>query len=196
MIYWNHNGEWWPFFDDIPILQLPLQPFYAFHNFFLIISVFGVFLTAYLSYSFSNKGELVILVKKGLNLVKKKKWTLLAYLSIPALIGIIFLFLEIFNIFPRVDWLMFMILYPLIVIMLLILIPMAKKNIKDQDFPQERSKINLIKTSLVLILTWAIWFLPLLLTGILDHMYIFLLLNLSISLIIVNIFEMFFNYRK
>jgi len=30
MIYWNHNGEWWPFFDDIPILQWPSSHFMHF----------------------------------------------------------------------------------------------------------------------------------------------------------------------
>jgi hypothetical protein len=196
MIYWNHNGEWWPFFDDIPILQLPLQPFYAFHNFFLVISLFGIFLTAVLLFSFSNKGELVILVKRGINLAKNKKRTLISYFSIPALIGIIFLFLDIYNFIPNLDWLMFVILYPLIVVMLIILLPMAKKkNIKDQFIPQERSR-SLIKPSIFLILTWAIWFLPLLLTGRLDHMYILLLLNISISLIVVNILEFSLNYRN
>ena len=55
MIYWNHSGEWWPFFDDIPILQLPLQSFYAFYNFFLLISILGIFLVGFLLFSFSNK---------------------------------------------------------------------------------------------------------------------------------------------
>ena len=197
MIYWNRYGEWWPFFDDIPILQCPLQPFYAIYNFFLLISLLGIMLTSFLLFSFSNKGELILLVKRGINLGKKEKWRYLVNFSIPVLIGIIFLFLEIINFIPKIDWLMFVLMYPLIVIMLMILIPLAKKkDMKDQDLPQDKSRINLLKASVFLILTWAIWFLPLLLTGILDHMYILLLVNLSISLIIVSFFEIFFYYRK
>ena len=81
--------------------------------------------------------------------------------------------------------------------MLMILIPLAKKKAtKDQNDPKDRSRVYLIKSSVFLILTWAIWFLPLLLTGILDHMYILLLLNLSISLVIVTCIEIFINYRE
>ncbi len=197
MIYWNHSGEWWPFFDDIPILQLPLLPFYAFHNFFLLISVLSIFLIAFLLFSFSTKGELVLLVKSGLALGRENKWKLIVNFSIPILIGIVFLILELFNFISKVDWLMFIIIYPLIVAMLMIFIPLAKKKaIKDQNDPKGRSMVYLIKTSVFLILTWAIWFLPLLLTGILDHMYILFLLNLSISLIIVTCIEFFINYRK
>ncbi|MFX1365042.1 MAG: hypothetical protein ACFFCE_02645 [Promethearchaeota archaeon] len=197
MIYWNHSGEWWPFFDDIPILQLPLLPFYAFHNFFLLISILSIFLIAFLLYSFSNKGELILLIKSGLTLGQENKWKHIVNFSIPILIGIVFLILELFNFISKVDWLMFIIMYPLIVVMLMILIPLAKKkSVKDQNEPKDRSRIYLIKTSVFLILTWAIWFLPLLLTGILDHMYILLLLNLSISLVIVTCIEIFINYRK
>lgn len=197
MIYWNHSGEWWPFFDNIPILQLPLQSFYAFYNFFLLISILAIFLTGFLLFSFSNKGELVILVKRGLTLGRKKKWKLIVNCSVPVLISIIFLFLEIFNFISKVDWLMFVIVYPLIVMMLMILIPLAKKkDNKDQDVPKDRLKINLIKTIALLILIWAICFLPLLLTGILDHMYALLLVELSVSLIIVAFFEIIFNHRK
>lgn len=192
MIYWNHNGEWWPFFDGIPILNWPLQYFYGFYNLFLLISIIGIFLTAFLLFSFSNKGELILLIKKGLTLEKREKWRNTINFSIPAAIGILFLFLEIFIIIPRVDWLMFVIFYPLIVIMLVILKPLANmKDNQDQNFPRESSNINIIKASLKLILTWAICFLPLLLTGILDHMYILLLLNFSMALIIVNFFEIF-----
>ncbi|MFX0000961.1 MAG: hypothetical protein ACFE88_12690 [Candidatus Hermodarchaeota archaeon] len=197
MIYWNHSGEWWPFFDDIPILNLSLQPFYAFHNLFLLFSILGIFLTAFLLFSFSNKGELVILVKRGLTLGKKEKSRYIVNFSIPVLIAIIFLFLEIFNIIPKLDWLMFVITYPLIVIMLIILLPLAKKKEKeDQNSTQVKLIINLIKESAFLILTWAIWFLPLLFTGILDQMYILLLLNLSISLTVVAFFEIFLNHRE
>lgn len=197
MIYWNHSGEWWPFFDNIPILQLPLLPFYAFHNFFLLLSILSISLIAFLLFLFSNKGELVLLVKSGLTLGRENKWKLIVNFSIPILIGIVFLILELFNFISKVDWLMFIIMYPLIVVMLMILIPLAKKKaIKDQNDPKDRLRVYLIKTSVFLILTWAIWFLPLLFTGILDHMYILLLLNLSISLIIVTCIEIFSNYRE
>ena len=197
MIYWNHSGEWWPFFDDIPILQLPLLSFYSFHNFFLLISVISIFLIAFLLFSFSNKGELVLLLKSGLTLGKEKKWRLMVNFSIPILICIIFFILKQFNFISKVDWLMFIIMYPLIVVMLMILIPLAKKKvIKGQNDPKDISSVYLIKTDVLLILTWAIWFLPLLLTGILDHMYILFLLNLCISLIIITCIELFTNYRN
>ena len=192
MIYWNHNGEWWPFFDDIPILQWPLQSFYAFYNIFLLISLLGVVLIAFLLSSFTNRGEAIQLVKRGLNLGKEKKWRNMFILSIPVLIGIFFLYLEILDIIPKVDWLMFAIMYPLIVTMLIILVPYAKtKGIKEQDLPQDGSRINLLKASILLILTWGLWFLPLLLTGIVDHMYVLLLLNLSISIIVFTFLEVF-----
>jgi hypothetical protein len=197
MIYWNRYGEWWPFFDDIPILNWSLQPFYAFYNLFLLISISGIILTSFLLFSFTNKGKLISLVKSGLNLGLKEKWRYVVNLSIPIFIGIIFLYLEIITLIPKIDWLMFIILYPLIVIMLIILIPLVKKKDKeDQESPQFISKINLLKEGVYLILIWAISFLPLLLTGILDQTYIFLLINLSISLVCVMLFEVFFSYRK
>jgi len=98
---------------------------------------------------------------------------------------------------PKIDWLTVLIFYPLIVIMLMILKPLAnKKKNKDHEFPLDTSRIKLIKTSVKLILIWAVLFLPLLLTGILDHIYILLLLNFSISLIIVAVFEFYFIHRK
>jgi hypothetical protein len=197
MIYWNHSGEWWPFFDDIPFLQLPLLPFYSFYNFFLLISVLSIFLIAFLLFSFSNKGELVLLIKSGLSLGRENKWRLIVNFNIPILIGIIFLILEQFNFISRVDWLMFVIMYPLIVVMLMILIPLAKKKaINNQNDSKDRTKVYLIKSGAFLILTWATLFLPLLLTGILDHMYILFLLNLCVSLIIAICIEIFINYRK
>jgi len=188
MIYWNHKGEWWPFFDDIPVLQWPLQPFYAFHNLFLLMSLFGVVLISFLLSSFTNGGEAIQLVKRGLNLGKEKKWRNLVILSTPVLIGIFYLTLEILDVIPEVDWLMFAIMYPLIVTMLMTLTPYAEKmDISKQDFPQDRSGTNLLKAGVLLILTWGLWFLPLLLTGILDHMYVLLLVNLSISIIILTL---------
>lgn len=197
MIYWNHSGEWWPFFDDILILQLPLLSFYSFYNFFLIIGILNIFLIAFLLYLFSKRGELFLLVKSGLILGKEKKWRFIVKLSIPILIGIVFLILEQFKFIPKVDWLMFLIMYPLIAVMLIILIPIAKKKaFKNQNNLPDRSKIYLIKTSIFLILTWAIWFLPLLLTGILDQMYTLLLVNLVISLIIITSIESLTDYRR
>jgi len=192
MIYWNHNGEWWPFFDDILILQWPLKPFYAFYNIFLLMSLLGVVLIAFLLSSFTKRGDAIQLVKRGLSLGKEKKWRNMFILSIPVLIGIIFFCLEILDIISKVDWLMFAIMYPLIVTMLMILVPHAKtKGIKKQDLPQDGSRINLLKASILLILTCGLWFLPLLLTGIVDHMYVLLLLNLSISIIIFTFLEAF-----
>jgi len=192
MIYWNHSGEWWPFFDDIPILQLSLHPFYGFYNFFLLTSILSIILTAFLLFSFSNKGELIILIKKGFTFGRKEKWRNIVNFSIPAVIGVLLLFLDVFSFIPKIDWVMFVIMYPLIVVMLMILNPLAKnRDNKNQDKAQDSSRINLIKVGTKLILTFAIWFLPLLLTGILDHMYVLILVNLSVSLIIVLLVEIF-----
>jgi len=197
MIYWNHHGEWWPFFNDIPFLELSLQPFYAFYNLFLAIGILSIFLIAFLLFSYGNKGELILLIKNGLTLGKREKWRNIVIFGIPVVISIFFLFLEVFNMIPKIDWLTVLIFYPLIVIMLMILKPLAnKKKNKDHEFPLDTSRIKLIKTSVKLILIWAVLFLPLLLTGILDHIYILLLLNFSISLIIVAVFEFYFIHRK
>jgi hypothetical protein len=188
MIYWNHNGEWWPFFDGIPVLRWPLQPFYAFHNLFLLMSLLGVVLIAFLLSSFASRGEAIRLVKRGLSLGKENIWENMVILGTPALIGVLYLLLEMIDVIPKVDWLMYAIMYPLIVTMLMMLIPLAEKmGIKKQDFPQDRSGTNLLKASVLLILTWGLWFLPLLLTGIVDHMYVLLLVNLSISIIILTL---------
>jgi len=192
MIYWNHKGEWWPFLDDVPLpfLQWPLQFFYAFYNLFLLISLLGVFLTAFLLASFANRREALQLVKRGLDLGKEKKRRNITILSIPVLIGFFFLFLEILDVIPKIDWLMFAMMYPLIVTMLMILTPYAeKKGFRKQGFPEVRSRTNLVKASILLILTWGLWFLPLLLTGIIDHMYALLLVNLSISIIVFDFLE-------
>ncbi|MFX0182203.1 MAG: hypothetical protein ACFE95_03890 [Candidatus Hodarchaeota archaeon] len=193
MIYWNRKGEWWPYFDDIPILQWPLQSFYGFYNFFLLISLLGVILTAYLLFSFTNRKETIKLVKRGLKNGKENKRRNIVILSLPVLIGIVSFFLESFDMIPyKIDWVMFALVYPLIVTMLLILTPYAeKRGIKKQDELKDRSRINLLKASFLLIITWGIWFLPLLLTGILDHMYVLLLVNLSLSIVILTFFEVF-----
>jgi len=190
MIYWNHNGEWWPFFDDIPVLQWPLKPFYASHNFFLLMSLLGVVLIAFLLSSLTSRGEAIRLVKRGLSLGKEKKWRNMVILSAPALIGIFYLLLEMIDVIPKVDWLMFAIMYPLMVAMLMLFIPLAEKmGINKQGFPQDGSGTNLLKAGILLFLTWGLWFFPLLLTGILDHMYVLLLVNLSMSIIILNLSE-------
>jgi EamA domain-containing membrane protein RarD len=154
------------------------------------MSLLGVVLIAFLLSSFTDRGEAVLLVKKGLNLGKVRKRRNMVILSTPVLIGIFYLFLEILDIIPKVDWLMFAIMYPSIVTMLMTLVPYAeKKSIEKQDFPQDRLRINLLKASILIIFTWGLWYLPLLLTGIVDHMYVLLLLNLSISIIIFTFFE-------
>ncbi len=197
MIYWNHHGEWWPFFDDIPILQLSLQSFFAFYNLFLLFSILGIILIAFLLFSLFNKGELIMLLKSSFNLGKKEKWRYIVNFGIPLATGILFLFLEMFNVIPKIDWIMFVLLYPLIVVMLMILDPLShKRDNKDQGLSGKSSWVNLIKVNIKLILTWAACFLPLLLTGILDHMYILSLLNLSISLIIATLFEIYFKPQK
>jgi hypothetical protein len=154
------------------------------------MSLLGVVLIAFLLSSFTSRGEAIRLVKRGLSLGKEKKWRNMVILSTPALIGIFYLLLETLDVIPKVDWLMFAIMYPLIVTMPMILIPYAEKmGIKKQDFPQDRTRTNLPKAGILLILTWGLWFLPLLLTGILDHMYVLLLVNVSISIIILNLSE-------
>jgi hypothetical protein len=78
-------------------------------------------------------------------------------------------------------------MYPLIATMLMILTPLAEKiGSKKQDFPQDGSSTNFLKASILLILIWGLWFLPLLLTGIVDHMYVLFLVNLSTSIIILT----------
>ncbi len=191
MIYWNHSGEWWSFFDGIPILQLSLQSFYAFYNFYLLFSILGIFFTAFLVYSLNKKGDFFLLVKDGFILAKNERWRGIIYLSVPIMIGIIYYILELFNTIPKVDFLTFLIMYPLIFINLLIFNPLVNKKVKkDMEISQKRFVVNLIKVSLKILLIWAALFLPLLLTGILDHMYILLLLTLSISLVISSFFEL------
>jgi len=188
MIYWNHNGEWWPFFDNIPILQWPLQSFYASHNLFLLMSLLGVVIVVYLLSSLTSRGAAIQLVKRGADLGKEYKWRNVAILGIPALIGVLYLLLEILDFIPRVDWLMSAIMYPLLAAMLMILSPLAEKiGSKKQDFPQDKSRTNFLKAGILLISTWGLWFLPLLLTGILDHMYVLFLVNLSTSIIILTL---------
>jgi len=192
MIYWNHKGEWWPFFDNIPVLNWPLQPFYAFYNVFLLISLLGLVAIAFVLTSLTNRGEAVRLVKRGLDLGKEKRRRNLVLISIPLVIDVLYLFLETLGIIPKVDWLMLVIMYPLIVTMLVILTPYAEnEGIKKQGVSQGKSRINLVRAGILLILIWGLWFLPLLLTGIIDHMYVLLLANLSISMVVFAFFEGF-----
>ena len=188
IIYWNHKGAWWPFFDDIPILRWPLQPLYASHHLFLLASLLGVVLIAFLLSSLTDKGEAIQLVKRGMDLGKEKKRRNMVILGTPALIGVFYFILEILDTIPKVDWLTFAIMYPLVVTMLVILIPYAEKmGIKKRGFPQDGSWINHLKAGILLISTWGLWFLPLLLTGTLDHMYVLLLVNLSLSMIVLTL---------
>jgi hypothetical protein len=186
MIYWNHKGAWWPFFDDIPVLRWPLRLFYASHNLFLFMGLLGVVLIAFLLSSFTSRGEALRLVRRGLSL-GEGKWRNVVVLGVPALIGVLYLLLEVFDVVPRVDWLMFVLMYPLMVAMLVMLIPLAERmGVKRQGFPQVGSGMYLLKGGVLLILTWGLWFLPLLLTGNLDHMYVLLLVNLSMSMIVLT----------
>ncbi len=197
MIYWNRFGEWWPFFDNIPILQLPLLPIYASYNFFMLLSVISIFLIAFLPYLFSNKGELFLLMKSGISLGKEKKWRLITSFGFPILLAIVYLALELLNFISKIDWLMFAIFYPLIVAMLIILVPLAKKKVKKYHDDSDNASIGyLIKASLILIFIWAVWFLPLLLTGILDHMYLLLLSTLSLSLVFLISIEYIKEIRR
>ena len=56
------------------------------------------------------------------------------------------------------------------------------------SFPGGGSGTGLLKGSVLLILAWGLWFLPLLLTGVLDQMYVLLLVDLSVSVIVLVLF--------
>ena len=190
MIYWNRKGEWWPFFDDIPILQWPLQSFYEFHNLFLLMGLLGVALTAFLLSSFTNRGEAIQLLKTGMNLRKETRWRNIAILASPALIGLFYLFLERLDAIPKVDWIMFAVMYPSIVATVIMLAPYSKRNsIKEQDLGQDKTRTNLLKAGILLIIAWGLSFLPLLLTRTLDHMYVLLLGCLALSIMIRTLID-------
>jgi len=189
MIYWNHRGEWWPFFD-IPILNWPLQPYYGQHNVFLLASLLGIASIAFLLSSFANRGEAIQLAKRGFELGKENRLRNGVVLGTPLLIGTVYLILERLGVIHNVDWMMLALMYPLMVAMLTMLAPIAeKKGTSDQGLPQAGSGVNLLKSSVFLILTWGLWFLPILLTGKTDHMYSLLLANLSLSVIVLSLFE-------
>jgi len=189
MIYWNHRGEWWPFFD-IPILNWPLQPFYAQHNVFLLASLLGVVSVSFLLSSFANRGEAIRLAKRGLELGKENRLRNAFVLGTPILIGVFCLILETLDVIHDVDWVMFAIMYPLMAAMLTILAPIAEKmDNPEQGPPRARSKMDLLRTGILLIFTWGLWFLPVLLTGKTDHMYALLLANLSLSVVVLAFYE-------
>lgn len=178
MIYWNRHGEWFS------LEPLPFPSFYVYYHFFLLASVFGVFLIAYLLSSFTNKGEVVQLVKRGVTLGKTAKRSYLAFLTLPALIGLFYLCMDFFNIVPQVDWLILVITYPLMAAILLLIPPIAeKKSLHNKEFSQASFRMSLLQTNLLLIIVWGFWFFPLFLTVKLNHTYILLLLSLSISTI-------------
>jgi len=188
MVYWNHNGEWWPFFDGIPVLGWPLQPFYASHNLFLLMSVLGVVLIAFLLSSLADRKDAIQLVIRGLDLGSERKWRNVVILSAPALFDVLYLLLGVLDIVPKVDWLTFAIMYPLIVAMLVGFIPCAEKmGVRGRGSPQVGSGKSLLKAGVLLFSIWGIWFLPLLLTGISDHMYVLLLMNLSVSMVVLTL---------
>ncbi len=129
------------------------------------------------------------MVKRGLSLGKEMKWVNVVVLGVPALIGVFYLVLEMICVVPRVDWLMFAMLYPLMVAMLVMLTPLAERmGVEGGGFPRGGSGTSLLKGGVLLILAWGLWFLPFLLTGVLDHMYVLLLVDLSVSVVVLAFF--------
>ncbi|MFX1532615.1 MAG: carcinine hydrolase/isopenicillin-N N-acyltransferase family protein [Promethearchaeota archaeon] len=185
MIYWNRHGEGF----SLEPLPFPL-PIYAYYHFFLLASVLGVFLITYLLSLFTNKGEVVQLVKRGVTLRKKGKWSHLAFLILPALIYLFYLCMDFFNIVPQVDWLILVITYPLAAAMLLLIPPIAeKKSSSVKEVSQASLSTGLLQINLLLITAWGFWFLPIFLTVKLNQTYLLLLLSLSISMIGFSLYE-------
>ena len=176
MVYWNRQGE---MFSLDPF---PFPSFYAYYHFFLLISVLGVFLLVYLLSSFTKKGEVIQIFKRGINLGKGSRGSHLTFLAMPVLIFLLSLVMGFFNIIPQVDWLVFVITYPLMAAFLLLIPPIAEnKSILEKDFSQAKWRMSVLKINILLILIWGFWFLPLFLTVKLDHTYVLLLLCLTIS---------------
>ncbi|MFX1517208.1 MAG: carcinine hydrolase/isopenicillin-N N-acyltransferase family protein [Promethearchaeota archaeon] len=175
MVYWNRLGE---MFSLDPF---PFPSFYAYYHFFLLISVLGVFLLIYLFSSFTNKGMVIQLVKRGVDLGKASKKSHFTFLILPVVICLLSLILGFLKLVPQVDWLVFIITYPLMAMILLLIPPVAEnKSILGKD-SQTKWRIIVLKINRLLILVWGFWFLPLFLTVKLDHTYILLLLTVSIS---------------
>jgi hypothetical protein len=138
--------------------------------------------------SFSRRGEAIRLVRRGLSL-GEGKWVNVVVLGVPALIGVFFLLLEVFDVVPGVDWLMFALVYPLMVAMLVALVPLAERmGVGGRGVPRGGSGMGLLRAGVLLVFAWGLWFLPLLLTGILDHMYVLLLVDLSVSVVVLSFF--------
>jgi hypothetical protein len=189
MIYWNHKGEWWPFFD-LPILNWPLQPFYANHNVFLLASLLGLFAVAFILSSLEKREVSIQFVRRVFELGIENRLKNAIVLGAPILISAFYLIMETLNIIHNVDWLMFAIMYPMMVVLLTILVLFAENNGNTTtDLPQAISKTDLIKTGIFMILTWGLWFIPIFLTGITDHMYVLLLVNLLLSIIVLTLFK-------
>ncbi len=179
MIYWNRLGE------KISLEPLPYPSFiYEYYHFFLLASVFGVLLIAYFLSLFTNKGEVVNLIKREIPLGKPLKRSHLAFLILPALIYLLYLFMALFDFVPQVDWLILLITYPL-TIGTLFIIPLVaeRKSSSGKEFSQTSLRMKLIQINLLIIIAWGFWFLPLFLTVKLNHTYVLLLLSLSISTI-------------
>ncbi|MHA2053134.1 MAG: hypothetical protein ACW99F_05980 [Candidatus Hodarchaeales archaeon] len=184
MVYWNRHGEKFTF------EPLHFPSFYENYHLFLLASMFGIFLLTYFLSSFTNKGEVVKLVKRGVNLGKTAKRSSLVFLALPALIDVFYICLTFFNIVPQVDWLVLIITYPLMATLLL-LIPsvVEKKRLQNKDISQTGLWRSLLPTNFLLAVVWGFLFLPLFLTIKLNHTYILLLLSLSISTISFSLYR-------
>ena len=184
MIYWNRHGE------RFSLEPLPFTSFYANYHFFLLVSVFSVFLLTFFLSSFTNRGEMVQLVKRGIILGKTAKISFLFFLTLPALIDVSFLLLSFFHIVPQVDWRIFVITYPLTAVILLLIPAITeKKKLLDKDFSQTKWRLSLLKTNFILIIAWGFWFFPLFLTIELNKSYIPLFLSLSISILCFSLYS-------
>jgi len=176
MVYWNRHGE---MFSLDPF---PFPSFYAYYHFFLLVSVLGVFLLVYLLSMFRDQGNVIQMVKRGVDLGKESKRSHLTFLTLPMLICLFSLGMGFFKIVPQVDWLIFVITYPLMATFLLLIPPIAEnKSVLGKDFSQTKWRMSVLKINILLILIWGFWFLPLFLTVKIDHTYVLLLLCLTIS---------------
>jgi small-conductance mechanosensitive channel len=183
MVYWNRHGE------KFTLEPLPFPSFYENYHLFLLTSMFGIFLLTYFLSSFTNKGEVVRLVKRGVDIGKTAKWRFLVFLALPALIDVFYICLTLFNIVPQVDWLVLIITYPLMAALLL-LIPsiVEKKRLQNENISQTALRRSLLPTNVLLAVVWGFLLLPLFLTIKLNYTYVLLLLSLSISTISFSLY--------
>ncbi|MHA1542689.1 MAG: hypothetical protein ACTSQH_06910, partial [Candidatus Hodarchaeales archaeon] len=184
MIYWNRHGE------KFTLEPLPYTSFYENYHLFLLASMFGIFLLTYFLSSFTNKGEVVKLVKRGVDIGKTAKWSFFFFLALPALIDVFYICLTFFNIVPQVDWLVLIITYPLMAALLL-LIPsiVEQKRLQNEDISQTGLWRSLLPTNVLLAVVWGFLFIPLFLTIKLNYTYVLLLLSLSISTITFSLYR-------